>query len=745
MDELPLEIPVSGSYVRVVPEVSLDGLFDYAVPNALAGKIRPGHRVRVPWGRSQVFGYVVSCPVRPEVERCREVLGLAGEEPLIPETLLRLADWVQDYYCSDLATVLKSMMPKAVRSRADGFVERWWVEALEKEGSETTRLLARAEKQRKAHAHLNGGKGGWLAELIEETKLPHAVWRALEEKGLVSFRKERRERGGFVRPVQTSNELQLTDEQRLALEMWRAERRSGSPKPVLLQGVTGSGKTEVYLQAASEVLAEGGSVLVLVPEISLAPQTVRRVRGRFEEQGIGVAVWHSRLSDGERHDQWHRIARGEARMVIGARSAVFAPLHRLGLILVDEEHESSYKQEESPRYHARDVAVMRAALEKCTVLLGSATPSLESYHNARTGKYRQALLSKRVEEGRLPVVHVLDLRKEPDASKNLLAARLSEEVRARTARGEQALIFLNRRGFSTHVQCPNCGDVVECEHCAVPMTYHRAGQKMRCHFCEAAQPVVEACPKCGHRQLNYGGTGTQKIEERVEKLFSGLRWKRIDSDSMRGKGTFEDTMDELERGEIDLVIGTQMVAKGLHLPKVTCVGVVNVDGALNLPDFRSSEKVFQQLVQVAGRAGRGEQPGEVFVQTFTPFHPAIQSARHHDVEGFCEAELEFRKEMHYPPYCRAAMLTFRGRSEEKARYCAEEARRMLEGRLPEGSELSDAGPAPLPRLQEEFRYQIFIKTAGMPKLSRILKSVLSGVEWPEGIGLAVDIDPLNLL
>lgn len=745
MDELPLEIPVTGTYVRVVPEVSMDGLFDYAVPGSLAGKIRPGHRVRIPWGRKQVFGYVIACPDRPEVERCREVLGLAGDEPLIPHSLLRMADWIQDYYCSDLATVLKTMMPKAVRAKADGYLERWWVEAAAIPEEDAARRLGRAKKQREAWECLKGKEGGWLADLIGETGFPHSLWKGLEAKGLAVFRKERRERGNAFRPVSPSRDLQLNGEQQQALDFWRLERASDAPKPLLIQGVTGSGKTEIYLQAASEILEEGKGVLVLVPEISLAPQTVRRFRARFEEQGIGVAVWHSRLSEGERHDQWHRIARGDARLVIGARSAVFAPLHRLGLIIVDEEHEASYKQEEAPRYHARDVAVLRAGLEKCCAILGSATPSLESYHNAQAGKYRHAVLSKRVEEGRLPVVHVLDLRKEAEAGKNLLSARLQEEVRARTSRGEQALIFLNRRGYSTHVQCPNCGHVVECAHCAVPMTYHRAGQKMRCHFCEAAQPALQACPECGHRHLNYGGTGTQKIEDRVEKLFQGLRWKRIDSDSMRGKGTFEDTMGELERGEIDLVIGTQMVAKGLHLPKVTCVGVVNVDGALNLPDFRAAERVFQQLVQVAGRAGRGEKAGEVFVQTFTPFHPAIQYARHHDVDGFCQAELEFRREMQYPPYTRAAMLTFRGRSEEKTRFCAEQAGRMLEGKLPEGTEMSEPGPAPLPRLQEEFRYQIFLRTSGMPRLSRVLKKVLSGVQWPEGVGFTVDIDPLSLL
>ncbi len=531
-------------------------------------------------------------------------------------------------------------------------------------------------------------------------------------------------------------------------ELLTAIANLSEPMPaILLHGGTGSGKTEIYLQAIKIALARGRSAIVLVPEISLTPQTVERFKSRFAEIQDGVAVLHSHLSEGERHDEWHKIHSGRARIVIGARSAVFAPLENLGLIVVDEEHETSYKQEEAPRYHARDVAVVRGKIEKCLVILGSATPSLESYFNATREKYRLATLTKRVDENQMPLIRIVDLRQERRREKGLaiLAGKLRDAIAARLEKREQTILFLNRRGFSTSLLCSNCGESRDCPNCSVALTFHRGAARLSCHLCGHTAAVPKKCPACGEDALIYSGFGTEKVEANVTQLFPSAVVRRMDADSMTRKDAYRETLLAFRAGKIDILVGTQMIAKGLHFPNVTLVGIINADLALHLPDFRAGERTFQLLTQVAGRAGRGETSGEVFVQTYTPFSPSIQFARHHDFAGYFEQELEFRERCDFPPFKHAVLITVRSAHEARAKFSAETLARRLKEALPEEFILGIPTPAPLEKLQGQFRFHILIRGEAIMRLSRLIRETLDKLPFPEDVTVAVDVDPYQLL
>jgi primosomal protein N' len=543
----------------------------------------------------------------------------------------------------------------------------------------------------------------------------------------------------------------------------------------LLHGVTGSGKTEIYLQALARALEQGQGAIVLVPEISLTPQTVERFKARFSSGKLQtlVAVLHSHLSTGERHDEWHKIRQGRARIVIGARSAIFAPVEPLGLIIVDEEHEHTYKQEEAPRYHARDVAIMRGQMEGAVVVLGSATPSLESYYNCKNGKYTLLELPERVDNQKMPHVRVVDMRQAAkEKGPPIFSPQLKEAITQRLERGEQTILFLNRRGYSTALQCPKCGFVANCPNCSLALTYHRIEQNLSCHICGHHENVPSVCPnpKCKNPAIRFAGTGTQKVEETLAKLFPNARVRRMDADTMKRKDDYRKTLGDFRAGKTDILVGTQMIAKGLHFPNVTLVGIIYADLALHQPDFRAGERTFQLLTQVAGRAGRGDVEGEVFVQAFAPFHPAIQYARRHDFTGFYEQEIEFREQLKYPPLSRVAMLMLKSRNEDKVRFSAEHLKRELERTLvgektlsrpsatlssPSGErdgargtfkDLIIAGPAPAPLLRAEqfYRYQIMLRTRAMSKLSQQLAKIIETLALPDDVTLAVDIDPVNL-
>lgn len=739
-------------YVRVAPELGLDKLFDYEIPPTLADRMELGQRLRVPWGRRDLLAYAVEFPEKPEVEKLREVEAIIGERPLIPAGLCRLARWMADYYACELGAALRTILPGPVRSHEGGGKMAWWIEPVSARAELAEKSLQGAKAQKKAWDHLQLHGGGWLRSLTQKTGLGTAVWRALVDRGLAERLEKRyvateeKAEGGWA---DASLRPTLGEEQVRALAEWDEERKlDQGGRPILLEGVTGSGKTEVYLQALDAVLEEGRNAIVLVPEISLTPQTVARFRGRLAGRRVRLCVLHSGQTVAERRESWHEIREGRARVVIGARSALFAPLDHLGLIVVDEEHDGGYKQGEAPRYHARDLAVVRGRLEGASVMLGSATPSLESGYNADTGKYRRVRLTRRVDGAKLPKVHVVDLRREPKPKAGgsvLLSAPLREALESRLKKGEQSLVLLNRRGYAPSVQCPHCGQVQECERCAVPMTYHRGEGRLRCHFCDAERRAPTQCPACASPVLSFTGAGTERLEEAVVQSLPGVRWTRMDSDSMKARGAHGRALEDFREGRTDILLGTQMIAKGLHFPKVTCVGVVGIDSALNLPDFRASERVFQLLVQVAGRAGRGEVPGEVFVQTYTPFHPAIQFARHHDVDGFREQELEFRRAHGYPPFRRVILISFSGVSEAQTRasigHVAVRLREIWKGH----TEVPEPAPAPIARVEGMFRYQIFLLVEKGVSVMRDLKREVLAPKWPNQFRVTVDVDAQDLL
>ncbi|MCE0483001.1 MAG: primosomal protein N' [Methylacidiphilales bacterium] len=731
---------------RVVPEVSLDRAFDYEIPAELESKVTLGAKVRVPFRSREIVGYVIEFPEQSEVSKFKAITEVFGAGAFLPPILIELAQWMAGYYCAPLTVALMSVLPKAVRRADAAFKQRLWIASLtDTLPEEAAQAMKNARAQMKAWEYLQQNGPGWLADLTEIAGA--AAWRGLAERNLISIEARTQERDPFSHAsAAESTPHILNDEQKAAMSAIRTELDEERPRVVLVRGVTGSGKTEIYLQAIAEVLSRGKSALVLVPEIALTPQTVEHFRSRFIGRKVGVAVLHSHLSAGERHDQWQQIRAGRARIVIGARSAVFAPLENLGIIVVDEEQEHSYKQEESPHYHARDVAVMRGHLERVVVVLGSATPSLESYHHAREGKYRLVELHQRVEEGEMPVTHVLDIRsiKKGDAPV-LLAPRLVEAIQARLDRHEQAIIFLNRRGYSSSLQCPQCGQVEMCPNCSVALTYHRRAAKLRCHLCDFSSAVPHACPQCGFAPYKYAGSGTEKVEQALVDAFPTAQIARMDSDNMRGKDAYAKTLGDFADGKIDLLVGTQMIAKGLHFPRVTCVGVINADLALQIPDFRASERVFQLLMQVSGRSGRGEVRGEVFVQTRVPFHPAIQFARHHDYVGFAEQELGFRRSLHYPPYERFILITARGRNEEKTQFVIEQLAKEIEKlHLPE-TEITGPSLAPIARIEERYRFQIFLRTKRITAVTPRLRPLLMDRAWPDDTRITIDVDPVDLL
>ena len=782
---------------RVSLEIALRKEFDYSIPDELAGQVDVGSRVQVPFGARKILGVVTAVAEESAQTNLKPILKVIGAQTLVTEKVLKLARWIGEYYCCAPETALKSVLPEAVRKEDSGWRERLFVRPLPV-GGEFPQL---PKRQQEVWNIIEERREILLSELVELAETTAATVRKLEDRGLVEITSQISERDPYAREhILPGAPLVLNEQQARALatianamdgrnEVAGANDKKGTLEPVrsttfLLHGVTGSGKTEIYLQAIAHALEQGKGAIVLVPEISLTPQTVERFKARFSSGKLQtlVAVLHSHLSAGERHDEWHKIRQGRARIVIGARSAIFAPVEPLGLIVVDEEHEHTYKQEEAPRYHARDVAIMRGQMEKAAVVLGSATPSLESFYNCKKGKFTLLELTERVDDQKMPHVRVVDMRQAAHKEKGtpIFSPQLKEAITQRLERGEQTILFLNRRGYSSSLQCPKCGYVANCPNCSITLTYHRIDQRLSCHICGHVEKVPAVCPepKCKNPAIRYAGTGTQKVEEVLAKLFPKARIKRMDADTMKRKDDYRKVLGDFRAARIDILVGTQMIAKGLHFPNVTLVGVMYADLALYQPDFRAGERTFQLLTQVAGRAGRGDVEGEVFVQAFAPFHPAIQYARRHDFNGFYEQEIEFRGQLKYPPFSRVALITLKGRNEEKVKFVAEHLKETLEKKLrsaaPGGpnitaslfentsdrapetlsrppaktvfKDLIIAGPAPAPLLRAEtfYRYQIMLRTRAMSGLSRELAGIIQALALPEDVTLAVDIDPVNL-
>jgi primosomal protein N' (replication factor Y) len=739
-----------------IPAESAKGLFHYAIPAKLEGQVKVGSAVLVPFGTRELTGYVVGFTPTPDVAHVKDIRALRGDAALSDE-MMALAAWMSCYYTCSLGEAIAQMFPSSVRrGRARPKTESLVELAIP---TEKAKILIE-DMERKAPR-----QAGALRIILEKGPImlrrrlssapgstPGAV-RALIQKGILNETQKEVLRSPIKRTSKTGKPVPvLTPEQDKAVTTIIRSLEQEAPKPFLLHGVTASGKTEVYMRAIEAVLAKGKSAIVLVPEISLTPQMTQGFSERF---GQAVAVLHSRLSQGERYDEWRRAERGDARIVVGARSAVFAPVQDLGLIVVDEEHETSYKQEESPRYHARDVACERARISRAVCVLGSATPSVESYHKALHGEYNLLELPHRVEMREMPTVEVVDMREElAEGNRSMFSRSLSQAISDRLERGEQMILFLNRRGYSTFVLCRECGYSMRCPECDVALTYHAAGSNIRCHYCDYEEPVPSVCPNCGGRYIKYFGAGTQKIEGEVKRVFPHARTIRMDTDTTRRKGAHETIVSKFQKGEYDILIGTQMVAKGLDFPNVTLVGVVSADTCLNLPDYKAGERTFQLLTQVAGRAGRGDKGGHVVVQTYSPEHYAIELGKAHDYRSFYDEEISCRNEGQYPPFSRLILVVVSGKSlpaVERHSVCLVRALRARIKSAKQWKKTAILGPAPcaLARVKGMHRWQILLKVdpeIGPNDHSKLIEEMLSACPVPSyDIMVQVDVDPESML
>ncbi len=742
-------------FISVAVPVPFLDLLTYAVPPSLAMPA-VGARGRVPIGSRTVTGCVIEAPAQDAAPAdARELIEVLDDEPFLPPAVVELCQWVADYYLAGIGDAIAVALPPGAREKASGFRTRRTA-ALTAHGRSAAagdasdadlRLTAR---QREAVAALSAASAPLpLSELRERGITADLVGR-LAKHGLVAIAEEAHERDPFadalMAGVARDPARQLTVEQASALEQLEALAGRRDFRVALLHGVTGSGKTELYLRLARCVCGSGRQVLMLVPEIALTPSVAALFRGAF---GDRVAIQHSALSDGERHDQWQRIRRGVVDLVIGTRSAVFAPLPRLGLVIVDEEHDSSYKQEEAPRYHGRDVAVMRASREGALVVLGSATPSMESYQNAVSGKYERVVLERRVLDRPLAAVRVVNMRDEyaaegPDV---VISRDLAAAIEDRLSRCEQVVVLLNRRGYSTAVVCRQCGDMFDCPNCSISLTVHAArnGWRARCHYCNYSVMVPKACRKCAAPYLEHTGFGTEKVEQHLRDRFPDARIGRVDRDSVRRKGALASLLSRFAAAELDVLVGTQMIAKGHDFPGVTLVGVISADVGLGLADFRAAERTFQLLTQVAGRAGRGERLGEAVIQTLYPEHYSVRLACGQDYVGFFEKEINFRRGMKYPPLVAMVNAVVRGRTFDDAmQTAAEVVRRLADGAQAGGFTILGPAPAPLAKLRGEHRVQFFLKGARRAEMRQALRAVVAAM--PEvRRRVTIDVDPLNVL
>ncbi|MBW8782444.1 MAG: primosomal protein N' [Verrucomicrobia bacterium] len=742
--------------VGVHPLAGFDKLLHYKVPETLRDQVAVGSLVRIPILNRLHLGIVgeVGAPVDFPLDRLKTLAAVVYPFPALPPDLLGLARWMSSYYAAKLDGIIEAMLPAAVRNAASLKQEKLLSVVRQLDADEVAALTKRAPAQAKLYTFLaQQFKPQKKSLVLSRLGVTAAVVTALVKRGDVREETRRVERIAYADDWSTgevvaSQPHRLNTEQQAAVDAVARRLAENTFGVTLLHGVTGSGKTEVYLRAIHDALAAGGGVIFLVPEVALTPQTVARLRGRLEAIAPDhrCVVWHSHLSEGERLDGWLALATGEARVVVGARSAIFAPVENLKLIVVDEEHEPAYKQDETPRYHGRDVAVMRAKLTGALCLLGSATPSLESFANAQAGKYGLLELKERVDARKLPHIDIVDMRIEVMRQRGFtsLSRVLMDAMHARFERKEQTILFINRRGYSSSMLCTKCGHVEECPHCSITMTYHRADEQLRCHLCGHERSAPARCPSCGAPEIRWRGMGTQRVEEAVRRVLPKARIERIDADTMAKKNRFRELLAEFRAGKIDILVGTQMIGKGLDFPNVTLVGLIDADISMHIPDFRANERTFQLLVQVAGRAGRGDRAGEVVVQTFTPQAEAIQFSRQADFAGFAASELKMRKDFRYPPYRHLIHHLFRGPSEEKLKFFTEQWARHVEKELGGRVELRGPAPSPIEKIKDEYRYQLWYFTNGVTRVIADLNALRTAFAWPDDITQVLDVDPMNL-
>ncbi len=726
------------------------GEFDYLIPDSLSSDLQPGARVRVPLGRGnrKVMGYCIEVGTKVSTHaRLKAVKEVLDKPPLISPEILNLARWIAAHYVCDLGSALEAVVPAGVRGEA-GTRKTMFFE-LHPEVAGRWSEISLPPKQALVLAHVAGASAPeTMAAICLAAGCTSGPVTALVKKGVLRSFSRRVFLGDLEAvPVPRGKAWPLCEDQANALKAIGEALDSGMHQTLLLHGVTGSGKTEVYIQAIEKVVGFGRQAIVLVPEISLTPQTRQRFRSRFDR----VAVLHSNLSHVERNGEWRRIARGEVQVVVGARSAVFAPVPHLGLIVIDESHEPSFKQDTAPRYHARHVAQRRASQARVPLILGSATPSLESWHAAQTGRYRLISMPQRVMERPLPHVHTIDMRDEyrhRDFGGGAISRRLAQSMKLALNAKQQIILLLNRRGFSTHIQCPACGVAVRCENCDIALTHHRQRDVAICHYCNYQRPTPRSCPECGFEGIRFSGLGTEKLEAEVAARFPGAKCLRMDTDTMRARGAHEVALDQFRRGDVDILLGTQMIAKGLDFPNVTLVGVINADTGLNLPDFRASERTFQLVTQVAGRTGRGEKGGMVMVQTFSPQHRAIRAAATHDFAGFAVEELPEREEFYYPPFSSIFRLVFRGKAESITQAFAEQIADRVTDTLDSlqiTARVLGPVPAPISRLQGRFRFHMLIQAADRNAVAARLGQLKTETVPPDDTQWIIDADAVSML
>lgn len=792
----------SAEFVEIMPFDGGGRAYTYRVPAEFSGKTALGSLVKIPLGSRENFGIVWKTGVVPApawAKKVRDIAEICCDVPVLTPDTLKLCEWLAAYYAAPLNSVLQTVLPGTVRRGVRPVTEKYVSIARELSPEELEKFRRRAKKQAALYEFLLGFKTEEATRLplpqktrifpekkdsrqelpnnaknslpqhvpaesdknvaspgILRSSLPFSenVINALILSGIAKETVSIKSRlaynddfeGGARGNTVAALPPNLNAEQRAALDSISQSLSEKKFRTHLLHGVTGSGKTEVYIGAVRSVLESGGSAIFLVPEVALTPQTVERLRSRLSDCATQIVVWHSNLSAGERYDAWMAMARGEARLLVGARSAIFAPLKNLRLIVVDEEHEPSFKQGETPFYHGRDVAVFRAHLCNAVCVLGSATPSLESFYNARNGKYLLNRISKRVDDRAFPPMKIIDMRREilHTSGQTTFSRPLIDALRERLERREQSILFLNRRGYSRALICPDCGHVITCPHCSSALTYHRAEELMRCHLCDHVEPAASRCPACGSPKIRWRGFGTQRAEEILKNIFPDAVAVRLDADTMSKKNEFRKILSDFRAGKIDILLGTQMIAKGLDFPKVTLAGILDADVSLHVPDFRAAERTFQLLVQVAGRAGRGTLEGEVLVQTFTPHAAPIQFAKRADFDEFLEDELERRKEFGYPPQRHVIRHLFRGQNAELVEETADRWADFLEKHAPDLCEIRGPAPCPTEKIQDNYRFHIWYFCDNVVRASSHLLQLRNAFPWPQDVIDLLDVDPVDI-
>ncbi|MFW5981919.1 MAG: primosomal protein N' [Halanaerobiaceae bacterium] len=743
-------------YAEIIVDISanqLDKIFHYGIPVDMEAELSVGQAVLIPFGNRKVKGFVIGFTDKPgiEKEKIKNIISLISNISFFDQNMLELFRWISSYYKSNLIRIIRTAIPtgvvdgkvkeKTIRllaiNQPDVFIKQF----IKKQGS-------RAYKQAEVlKILLERDYPLSTTEVLELASTTYGTLDRLSEKGLIKYIEKKENRRPFMQDDrQFENSFKATKAQNRVINEIIERIDNKKQETFLLHGVTGSGKTEVYLQAIKHAINNKGGAIVLVPEISLTPMMVKRFYSRF---GDLIAVLHSNLSLGERYDEWLRLKRGEAKIAIGARSAIFAPVENLSLIIIDEEHESSYKQGEYPYYHAREIALKRSKIINAVVVLGSATPSLESYYFAQTGIFKYLHLDKRINNDELPPVNIIDMREElKKGNLNIFSADLQKEIQNTLNRNEQVLIFLNRRGYANFILCRECGEVIRCQNCDISLTYHANKNNLKCHYCEYTINVPKLCPDCGSKYLRQFGLGTERLEEELKKMYPQAKIDRMDVDTTSRKGAHHQILNRLEKGETDILIGTQMIAKGHDYPNISLVGVVSADTILNIPDFRSPERSFQLLTQVAGRTGRGKKIGKVIIQTYSPEHFSIKAAQLHDYKNFYQEEIRNRKEFFYPPFTQMVNIIIQGKDEDRVMSSSEKIFDFLKAYHTLIHEILGPGPAAISRIQNKFRYQLIIKFRGYKKRNYVLTELINkyfSQDRDKDISYSIDVDPQKML